>query len=144
MNWDEIARQRLFGVQHFGPPHGSLLIRSESNTGEAPNINVDVVAKDVRYLCLPRLMRGISIERPTSEEIDQVMGMTFLEGPVSPRAIHVIVSGGRRHLLVANYLAKEFNEGYSGVLPWPTSMEDFRDPKWKNHKPVEVYLGTDE
>ncbi|RKG79539.1 hypothetical protein D7W82_30735 [Corallococcus sp. CA049B] len=89
--------ERVFRVWEFRVSHDQLLIRS-ARTAQHPQ-NLDVIFAGVDYLELPTKLGEIEITSPMVDDLRKVQA-AFREG-VTERDVHVIVSGGRRFVVVA-------------------------------------------
>jgi hypothetical protein len=103
---------RKFQLWEYWVSHSQLVLRSVGDlrctpgTSEARNIDLSFV--NVDYIELPTLMRDLEITDATMEECQRVGAV--VEREVSPEEVFVIVSSGRRHLLVAGRLDVSEND----------------------------------
>jgi len=95
---------RRFQVWEYRVSHGSLLVRSPK--GLHAEKNIDLVFVGVGYMALPRLMRGVSINRGTADDRSVVN-----EDIGDDDQVFVLVSEGRRHLVVAAGCQVSENDG---------------------------------
>ncbi|QAT82113.1 hypothetical protein EJ065_0506 [Corallococcus coralloides] len=89
--------ERTFRFWDFRASHDQLLLRSP-RTAQHPQ-NLDVIFVGVDYLELPTKLGEIEITSPMVEDLRRVQA-AFRED-VTERDVHVIVSGGRRFVIVA-------------------------------------------
>ena len=94
---------RKFKVWEYQVSHGQLLIRSPKApaTKTSPEFltNVDLVCLDVEYMAIPRVLRGVEILPPTSDEIrylEALLGKT-----IDPGHVKILASEGKRFPIVA-------------------------------------------
>jgi len=103
---------RTFKVWEYQISHGQLLIRSPrspaTTTSPERHTNVDVVFLGVEYMCLPRVLRGLTLDRATAEEL-QDLEATLGEAP-EPKNVRILVSGGKRFVVVAVYIDVSEND----------------------------------
>jgi len=87
---------RRFQLWEYRVSHGSLLIRSP----KGPNVdrNVDLVFVGVDYVAAPRFLHGVEVIR--GAEGDQAAASAAIDS-VDPERVFVLLSGGRRYLVVA-------------------------------------------
>ncbi len=94
---------RDFKVWEYQISHGQLLIRSPKApaTDASPErrTNVDLVFLGVEYMSLPRVFRGLTLERATAEDL-QLLEAALGKAP-EPDCVRMLVSGGRRFAVVA-------------------------------------------
>ena len=98
-----VTSDRVFKVWEYQVSHGQLLIRSPKApaTGTAPErlTNVDLVCLGVEYMSLPRLLRGIELSEPSSEELKQLESL--LGRRIESGSVRILASEGRRFPVVA-------------------------------------------
>lgn len=97
---------RSFRVWEFRVSHDQLLLRSARSQQHAQNL--DVIFAGVDYLELPTKLGEIEITRPTAEDLRRLHA-AFRED-VAERDVHVIVSGGRRFIVVAAGMKVTLND----------------------------------
>lgn len=87
---------RRFQIWEYRVSHGSLLIRSP----KSPHVdrNVDLVFVGVEYLAVPRILRGIVLERGSAEDR---MRLADVGQDADPERLYILVSEGSRHPIVA-------------------------------------------
>ncbi len=104
--------ERTFKVWEYQVSHGQLLIRSPKSpaTGTEPErvTNLDVVCLGVKYMAVPRAMKGLELAGPTDEEVTGLASV--LGGPVRPDEVRVLLSQGRRHVVVASSISVAEND----------------------------------
>lgn len=88
---------RTFRVWEFRSSHDQLLLRSP-RTAQHPQ-NVDVIFAGVDYFDLPTKLGEIEITIPTADDLHRVH-VSFREN-VASRDVHVLISGGRRFVVIA-------------------------------------------
>ena len=91
---------RAFQVWLFRVSHGELLVRSPKD-GEHQR-NVDLTFAGVEYMELPRHLVGLRLEDPTEEDVrraEERVGTV-----VAAETVTVLVSQGRRYLVVAGFV----------------------------------------
>lgn len=97
------TEDRDFQVWQFLVGHGQLLIRSpislESASQPARRTNVDLLFAGVRYMAVPRFLRGLVIEAATP---DEVAALAIIVGTIdAPMCVTMLGSGGHRFPVVA-------------------------------------------
>lgn len=97
---------RTFQIWEYTVTHGSLLIRSPRSADAIKN--VDIVCIDVEYVAAPRFLRGLVIDEPTSEELQQ--HRRILGRPLDTSSIIILASSGHRFSVVAASCNVEENE----------------------------------
>lgn len=97
---------RRFQVWEYRVSHGSLLIRSPKSLQIGQNI--DLVFVGVEYMSVPRLLRGVVLEHGADED---VLVANVAIGDVDRDRVFVLVSEGRRHLVVASACQVDENDG---------------------------------
>jgi hypothetical protein len=94
---------RDFKVWEYHVSHGQLLIRSPKApaTDASPerHTNVDLVFLGVEYISLPRLLRGVMLDRASADDL-RLLEATLGTAP-APASVRMLVSGGRRFAVVA-------------------------------------------
>ena len=99
-------RDRRFQVWEYRVGHGSLLLRSPK--GQQHDRNVDVVLVGVEYLALPHVLDGLSIVPASDDDLRRVA----VDFALADRdSVFVLVSGGKRHLVVASSCEVNENDG---------------------------------
>src|SRR5262249_23225407 len=98
---------RAFQLWEYKVSHGSLLIRSPKGPGI--HLNIDLICVGVEYLAAPRHMRGLDLQEPTAEEIEDLSRLLHREVQLS--SIRVIVSEHRRFPVVAASFRISENDG---------------------------------
>ncbi len=88
---------RTFRVWEFRVSHDQLLLRS-ARTERHPK-NVDIIFAGVDFVNLPTKLGEIEISNPTADDLRRVH-VAFRED-VAERDVHVIVSHGKRFVIVA-------------------------------------------
>ncbi len=103
---------RDFKVWEYQISHGQLLIRSPKAPATEASLerrtNVDLVFLGVEYMCLPRLLRGLTLDEATAEEL-RLLEATLGRAP-EPDFVRMLVSGGRRFAVIAASVALSENE----------------------------------
>ncbi len=87
---------RRFQLWEYRVSHGSLLLRSPR--GPEISHNVDIVFVGVEFLCAPRLFRGLEFAQGTEEDVGRAAALV---AEVKAERVFVLLSEGRRHLVVA-------------------------------------------
>ncbi len=87
---------RRFQLWEYRVSHGSLLLRSPRGP-EIPH-NVDIVFAGVEFVCAPRLFRGLEFAHGAEEDVGRAAA---LAGDVEADRVFVLLSEGRRHLVIA-------------------------------------------
>jgi hypothetical protein len=104
--------ERTFKVWEYQVSHGQLLIRSPKSpaTGGEPErvTNVDVVCVGVKYMAVPRVMKGLELAGPTDMEVTGVASV--LGGAVRPDEVMVLLSQERRYVVVASSISVAEND----------------------------------
>ena len=94
---------RIFQVWEYQISHGQLLIRSPkapaTKTSPEALTNIDLVCLDVEYMALPRVLRGLELLPPTSDEIRHLE--VLLGKAIDPNNIKILASEGKRFPVVA-------------------------------------------
>jgi hypothetical protein len=95
---------RTFKIWDYWVSHSQLLLRSHGDRREAKGSsesrNIDIMFVDVDYIELPALMYGLEItSNATTEELSNVQ--QIIGDTVSPDRMFVLISKGRRHIVVA-------------------------------------------
>lgn len=109
---------RYFEVWEFRVSHEQLLLRSP-RTKEQPR-NIDVIFGGVDYMELPSKLGEIEIVEPTEADLTRVR--TAYKAEVRPDWVRVLVSRGRRYLVVAAGMKVEDND----LDLFESSLESFR------------------
>jgi hypothetical protein len=103
---------RTFKVWEYQVSHGQLLIRSPKApaTGTSPELltNVDLVCLGVEYMAVPRVLRGLELASPSSDEIQYLESL--LGRTVPTDGIKVLVSDGKRFSVVASSFSWSEND----------------------------------
>lgn len=112
-NQTEIDRR--FQIWEFSVSHGRLLIRSPAGPESAKNI--DLLFSGVQYMACARLMRGIRIEQPSTED-NEVVTRLF-RALRDSEELHVLVSAeGRNYIVAASAQLSENGKGlFDGLDP---------------------------
>jgi hypothetical protein len=104
--------ERTFKVWEYQVSHGQLLIRSpkspETRTASEQVTNLDLVCHGVKYLAVPRAMKGLELAAPTDDEVARLASL--LGGSVERGEVTVLVSQGRRHFVVASSVSVAEND----------------------------------
>ena len=87
----------VFQLWEYRVSHGQMLVRSPKSPTQ--EVNVDIAFAGVEYVDLPRYLRELEIDGPT--EADVAFAVERLGKPVEAKAITVIKSNGKRHIVVA-------------------------------------------
>lgn len=87
---------RRFQLWEYRVSHGSMLLRSP----KSPQVvnNVDIVFVGVEYLALPRMLRGVVVDRGNE---DDRIAVSAAFRDVEAVRLFVLISGGRRYPIVA-------------------------------------------
>ncbi len=88
---------RRFQLWEYRVSHGSLLIRSPRGPGVEQNI--DLVFSGVEYVACPRMLRGLELQTATPCDVERARDA--IGGDVVAERVFVLVSGGRRNIVVA-------------------------------------------
>jgi len=88
----------MFRLWEFNVSHNQLLLRSPKKKFQPQNVDIAFVG--VGYLEIPTQLDGITICQPSADEIDKIGER--LGKQVASDEIHVLSSGGKRYLIVAN------------------------------------------
>jgi hypothetical protein len=88
---------RHFQLWEYRVSHGSLLVRSPRGP-RIPN-NIDIIFAGVEFLSMPRHLRGLELDQGHEDEDIRRVSDEF--GDVEPSQVYVLISAGRRHVLVA-------------------------------------------
>lgn len=88
---------RTFRVWEFRVSHDQLLLRSPRTAQHSQNL--DIIFAGVDYLDLPTKLGEIELTHPAADDLRRVHA-AYRED-VAERDVHVIVSGGRRFVVVA-------------------------------------------
>lgn len=105
---------RKFQLWLFRVGHGELLVRSPRD--EVNPRNVDLVFVGVDYIDLPRVLSGVVVSAASPVDVrraEERLGRT-----VDRLTVRVLVTEGRRHLVVAAYFNIEENELDLGEVPF--------------------------
>jgi hypothetical protein len=111
-------RNRRFRIWEYRVSHDQLLVRSPR--AERHPRNVDVIFVGVEYLELATMFEGLEIAEPTDADLAHVRAAYKAE--VRPDYVRVLVSQGRRYLVVAAGMKIEENE----LDLFESSLESFR------------------
>jgi hypothetical protein len=112
---------RRFQLWAFSVSHKRLLVRGPKTKEDA--LNIDLHFGSVEYLDIPTAFTGLHLAAPEPSEIGRVRQML---GPaVDPAHVHILVSGERRHVVVAWTLLVEEND-----------MEYMETPLWSPTEPL--------
>jgi hypothetical protein len=95
---------RTFKMWDYWVSHSQLLLRSPGDLrepkGSSESRNIDIIFLDVDYIELPAIMCGLELASDaTAEELSNVK--EIIGDIVSPERMFVLISKGRRHLVVA-------------------------------------------
>lgn len=88
--------ERRFQLWEYRVSHGSLLIRSPKSRTSVRN--VDLIFVGVEYLAVPDVLAGVTLERGGDTDVARVRAAI---GDAELSHVFVVVSGGRRHTIVA-------------------------------------------
>jgi len=91
---------RRFEFWFYRVSHGELLIRSPKD--ERHSTNIDYIFVDVTYVDLPRCLAEVELSETT--DVDVQRAEERLGKTVEHRNVHVLVSNGRRYLVVASFM----------------------------------------
>lgn len=97
---------RTFQLWEYRVSHGSLLIRSPKDQGNAKNI--DVICVGLEYVSMPRFLTNLDIVGPTDVELRQIEEILGKPLPVS--FVRIFVANGRRFPVVASRVKIVENE----------------------------------
>jgi hypothetical protein len=104
--------ERTFKVWEYQVSHGQLLIRSPKSpaTGGEPErvTNLDVICVGVKYMAVPRAMKGLELADATDEELSGLASV--LGRPVKADEVSVLISQGHRHVVVASRISVAEND----------------------------------
>jgi hypothetical protein len=101
---------RAFQFWDYAPSHSQLVIRSPGAT--TGNANVDFHFRGVMLIDAPTHLKGIEIDSPTRQEATHARER--LSTRVADEWIRILVSQGRRHLIVASHL--DVSENTLGLM----------------------------
>jgi hypothetical protein len=96
---------RRFQFWMYRVSHGELLVRSPRDGDH--DENVDLIFVGVEYVDLPRHLPGVTVDTPTPDEVQWVSGR--VGRPVEASKVTVVVTEGRRHLVLASFFKSETN-----------------------------------
>jgi hypothetical protein len=103
---------RDFKVWEYQISHGQLLIRSPkapaTDVSPERRTNIDLVFLGVEYMSLPRVFRGLTLDRATAEEL-QLLEATLGKAP-EPDCVRMLVSSGKRFPVIAASVVVSENE----------------------------------
>lgn len=88
---------RRFQFWQYRVSHGELLVRSPKDASHPRN--VDLMFVGVEYVDLPRFLPDLEIDEP--EEPDIARAQERVGKPVERQSVIVLMSQGRRHIVVA-------------------------------------------
>ena len=97
--------------------HGSLLVRSPR--GPHADKNIDIVFVGVEFLSSPGYMNGLDLDHGAQGDSARAAAEF---GNVDPKNVYVLVSAGRRHLVVA--AAYEIREHEGDIFESPFKDEE--------------------
>jgi hypothetical protein len=112
--------KRIFRVWDACVGHDQLLVRSAK--GDSHPSNIDLIFTGVKYIGIPTILRGLRIDAPTGD--DCKTAEAALNKPIAPNHIHVLESGGHRHVIVALGMKVDENE----LDLFESSLDHFNDP----------------
>lgn len=103
---------RKFKLWEYWVTHSQLLLRSPGDLREPADsqgrLNIDIEFVDVDYVELPTLMWEMEILKPSPEDCQKASAAVSRE--VSAEHIFVIVSQGRRYMIVAGAMQISQND----------------------------------
>jgi len=102
----EVQSGRQYRLWEFRVSHNQLLLRSPMREGE--HRNHDLIFVGVDYLAMPTTLTGIEVHRAEDDDVRELESK--LGRAVAPTNAYALVSGGRRHLLVAAAMQSIENE----------------------------------
>ena len=108
----------MFQIWEYRAGHQQLLIRSPKD--EQHERNVDIVFAGVEYVDIPAILMGIDLAPPTTEDLRRVERRH--RPNVDPSTVCVLVSGSKRHLIVAAGWKLSQND----LGPFESSLESFQ------------------
>lgn len=88
--------ERTFQLWDYTVSHGMLLVRAPRGPGL--DRNVDLVFTGVSYIAVPRLMRGLELERANETDLASMRNQVHI---TADEDVFALVSQGRRHHVVA-------------------------------------------
>lgn len=103
---------RTFKLWEYQISHGQLLIRSPKApaTETSPEFptNVDLVCLGVDYMAVPRVLRGVELLSPTSDEIQHLEAQ--IGRAIDPDNVKILASEGKRFPIVASSFSLSEND----------------------------------
>ena len=106
MTFDSKLEEQHFQFWEYRVSHGQLLIRSPKSSRQTNNI--DLVFKGVKYVCLPRYLKGIKMLNVTDEDRNQIEKV--LAQQVEREHIRVLGSGGQKYYVVSEVFYIQEND----------------------------------
>jgi hypothetical protein len=104
--------ERTFKTWEYQVSHGQLLIRSPKapSTETSPELftNIDLVCLGVEYLAVPRVLHGLELVEPTSDEVRHLE--VLLGKKIDASNIKILASSGKRFSVVASSFSLSEND----------------------------------
>ena len=104
--------ERCFQLWEYHVSHGRMLIRSPKSQNSK---NIDLIFAGVEFVSIPRLLKGLRLDKPTAEDIEYVADA--LGKPIAPSKVIVLLSSNKRYYVVA-----------SGIMVDETNCDIFESP----------------
>ncbi|WP_136518138.1 hypothetical protein [Cellulomonas telluris] len=99
---------RVFQLWEYRVSHGALLVRSPR--GPDRTTNVDLLFAGVELISCPRLLRGLVVEQAGPDDVRAARAALGQEID-APLEVFVLVSEGRRNVVVASSLRLHEHQG---------------------------------